>query len=186
MLPAPRLSSAGCGCPVRLATASRISAAWPCFASLAPCCWPTRRTTLAPASLPPPTPPPPPNRPPHPSASPSRVFTRTHKPAIIHWMLGSAANVVSLRKDQTIKLKETYHNFRTRCGGCWLGLLAGAAAEHRNEGEEGGVGGAIPGGSGSVCVCVGGGIAAVRPGGRRQWGAGGVRQGRGVGQPADE
>lgn len=45
-----------------------------------------------------------------------RVHMRVRTcPAIIAWMLGSSTNVVSMRKDQSIKLKENYHAFRTRC-----------------------------------------------------------------------
>ncbi|KAL4449473.1 hypothetical protein ABPG77_007117 [Micractinium sp. CCAP 211/92] len=43
-----------------------------------------------------------------------RKFSSAKKPAILQLLLGPCSNVVSPRKDQSIKLKEEYHHFRNR------------------------------------------------------------------------
>ncbi|EFN59747.1 hypothetical protein CHLNCDRAFT_59538 [Chlorella variabilis] len=43
-----------------------------------------------------------------------RKFSNARKPAILQLLLGPCCNVVSIRKDQSIKLKEEYHRFRNR------------------------------------------------------------------------
>ncbi|PSC69322.1 transmembrane 120-like protein isoform B [Micractinium conductrix] len=43
-----------------------------------------------------------------------RKFSTARKPAILRFLLGPCCNVVSVRKDQSIKLKEEYHHFRNR------------------------------------------------------------------------
>lgn len=58
--------------------------------------------------------------PPHPTplTARSRTFSHARKPAILQLLLGPCCNVVSPRKDQSIKLKEEYHHFRNRSGAC--------------------------------------------------------------------
>lgn len=63
---------------------------------------------------PPPAPPPPRRR---------RKFLRTRRPAILALLLGAHTNVVTVRKDLSLKLKEEYHTFRR--GGVAMGLVGG-------------------------------------------------------------
>lgn len=47
-------------------------------------------------------------------SSPRRKFLRVRKPKLLGAFLGASANVLSYRRDESIKIKEEYHAFRNR------------------------------------------------------------------------
>ncbi|GAB4822454.1 hypothetical protein N2152v2_009500 [Parachlorella kessleri] len=53
-----------------------------------------------------------------------RKFMKIRRPAILSFLLGVSTYVVTVRKEQSLKLKEEYHGFRTRSAYTILGLAS--------------------------------------------------------------
>ncbi|KDD76028.1 TMPIT-like protein, partial [Helicosporidium sp. ATCC 50920] len=54
-----------------------------------------------------------------------RRYVRAKRPSILTWVLGSAVDVVALRKDQTQRIRSEYHAFRSRSA--WFMFLCAGA-----------------------------------------------------------